>query len=107
LEWGIYQVTPAKCKLFDPLFQHREQQLLQEVGTKATGRRSIFNKELAIRKPATEDEDYRAANMTTDKRLPFQNRVSDTSTEPTSWSLADSERVTNQLEREISWHQLE
>jgi hypothetical protein len=78
LEWGIYQVTPAKCKLFDPLFQRREQQLLQEVGTKATGRRTIFTKELAIRKPATEDEAYGAANMTTDKRHQFHNCVSDT-----------------------------
>jgi len=101
LECEIHQVTPAKRKLFDTLFQHHERQLLQEVGTKATGPRSIFAKELALRKAAAEDEAYGAANMTANKRLQFQIRLSDAETEPTSWSLADSERVTNQLEREI------
>jgi len=33
--------------------------------------------------------------------MQFQNRLSDAETEATTWSLADSERVTNQLEREI------
>jgi len=101
LECEIHQFTPAKRKLFDKLFQHHERQLLQEVGTKATDPRSIFAKELALRKAAAEDEAYGAANMTADKRLQFQNRLSDAETKATSWSLADSERVTNQLEREI------
>jgi hypothetical protein len=52
-------------------------------------------------KPAAEDEAYGAANMTADKRLQFQIRLSDAETEATTWSLADTERVTNQLEREI------
>ena len=39
--------------------------------------------------------------MTADKRLQFQIRVSDAETDATTWSLADMERVTNQLEREI------
>jgi len=101
LECEIHQVTPAKRKLFYKLFQHHKRQLLQEVGTKATGPRSIFAKELALRKAAADGEAYGAANMTTDKRLQFQNRLSDAETEATSWRLADSERVTNQFEREI------
>jgi len=38
----IHQVTPAKCKIFDKVFQHHERQLLQDVGTRATGSRSKF-----------------------------------------------------------------
>ena len=52
-------------------------------------------------KAAAEDEAYGAANMTADKRLHVQIRLSDAETEATTWSLADTERVTNQLEREI------
>jgi len=74
---------------------------LQEVGTKATSPRSIFPKQLALRKAAAEDKDYRAGNMTADKGLPFQNRLSDAETETMPWTLADSEYMTNQLEREI------
>jgi hypothetical protein len=101
LEREIHQVTPAKPKLFDKLFQHHERQLLQEVGAKATGPRSIFAKQLALMETAAEDDAYGARNMTADKQLQFQNRLSDGETEATTWSLADSERVTFQVEREI------
>jgi len=67
LEREIHQVTPAKRKLLDTLFQNHERQLLQEVGTKATGPRSIFAKDLAQRNAAAEDAAYRAANMTIHK----------------------------------------
>ena len=67
LECEIHQVTPAKCKLCDKLFQCHERQLLQEVGTKATGPRSKFTKGPALMGTATEDEAYGAANMTADK----------------------------------------
>jgi len=50
---------------------------------------------------AADDEDCGVANMTANKRLQFQNRLSDGETEATTWSLADSESVTIQLEREI------
>jgi len=66
LEHEIHQVTPAKRKLFDKLFQHYERQLLQEVGTKATGPKSIFTKQLARMRTAAEDEAYVAANITAD-----------------------------------------
>jgi hypothetical protein len=36
-EREIYQVTPAKWKLFDKLFQCHDGQLLEEVRTKVTG----------------------------------------------------------------------
>jgi len=101
LECEIHQVTPAKRMLFNKSFVRHERQLLQEVETKATGPRSKFAKELAIMKAATQDQAYRAANMTANKRLQFQIRLSDAETEATTWSLADMEQVTNQLEREI------
>jgi len=100
-EQEIYQVTPAKRKRFDKLFERHERHLLQEVGTKATGPRSKLAKDLTLMKAAAEDEAYRAVNMTTDKRLQFQIRLSDAETDATTWSLADTERVTIQLETEI------
>jgi hypothetical protein len=80
LEREIHQVTPAKRKLFDKLFEGHERQLLQEVGTKATGLKSKFAKDLALMKDAAEDEAYGAANMTADKRLQFQIRLSNAET---------------------------
>jgi len=74
---------------------------LQEVGTKATGPRPKFAKEPALKKIAAEDEAYGAAYMTAYKRPQFQIRLSEAETEATTWSLADTEHVTNQLEREI------
>jgi len=94
-------MTPVKCKLFNKLFQHHERQLLQEVGTKATSPKSIFAKKLAQIKTAAEEEVYGAINMTADKRVEFQVRLSDAETEATTWSLADIDRIVSQLEREI------
>ena len=74
---------------------------MQEVGSKVTGPRSIFATKLALREAATEDEAYRAANITPDKRLQFQILLSDAETAATTWSLADTESVTNQLVRKI------
>jgi hypothetical protein len=74
---------------------------LQEVGAKAISSSSIFAKQLALMKTAAEDEAYGAPNMTADKRLQFQNRLSDAETEATTWSLANLEHGTIQLEREI------
>jgi len=84
LEREIHQVTPAKHKLFDKLFQHHERQPLQEVGTKAPGPRSIFAKKLAEMKTAAEEEAYGAVNMTADKRLQFQVCLSDAEIEATT-----------------------
>ena len=101
LECKIHQVTPAKRKLFDKLFQHYEQQLLQEVGTKATGPRSILAKKLVRMKTAGEEEAYGAVNMTADKRVHFQVYLSDAGIEATTRSIADMDRIVNQLQRQI------
>jgi len=101
LEREIHLVTPAQRKLLDKLFERHERQQFQEVRNKATGPRSKFAKDLALIKAAAEDEAYGAANMTANKRLQFQIHLSAAETEATTWSLADMERVTNQLEREI------
>jgi len=94
-------MTPGKRKLFDKLFQHHERQLLQEVGTKATGPRSILGKKLAQIKTSDGEEVYGAVNMTADKRVELQVRVCNAETEATTWSLAEIDRIVSQLEREI------
>jgi len=48
-----------------------------------------------------EDEANRVAKMTANKRLQFQIPLSNAEPEATTWNLADTERVTNQLESEI------
>jgi len=52
-------------------------------------------------KTAPEDEAYGVANMTADKQLQFLICLSNSETEASSWILADTERVTNHLERDI------
>jgi hypothetical protein len=74
---------------------------LQEVGTKATGPRSIFTKKLAQLKTAAEEEAYGVVNMTANMRVQFQVCLSNTEIEATTWSIADMDRVVNQLERVI------
>jgi len=101
LQRQIHQETLPKRRLFDELFHHYERQLLQEVGTKAIGPRSIFDKQLALMKTAAEDKAYGAANMTPDKWLRFPNRLSDVETEATTRNLADLQYVRIQLKREI------
>jgi hypothetical protein len=107
-EIEIHHVTPAKRKHVDELFQYHERQLLQEVGTKSTGPKSIFAKELAILKAVAKDEAYGAATKPTDKRVHYQIRLSDAERAGTTWRLADTENMTKQLEREmygITWNE--
>ena len=94
-------MTPAKRQHFDKLFQHHERQLLQEVGTKAIGPRSIFAQKLAQIKTAADEEAYGAVNMTADKRVAFQVCLSDAEIKPTTWSIADTDCIVNQLARGI------
>jgi len=101
LEREIHQVTPGKCKLFNTLFQRHEWPLLQEVETRATSPRSKFANTLATMKTGAEDEAYGAGNITAAKRLQCQIRLSNAEREAITWSLANTERVTNQLESEI------
>ena len=74
---------------------------MQEVRTKATGPRSVIAKQLAPIQTAAGDKGYGAANMTSDKAPQFQNSLSNAETGAMTISLVDTERVTNQLEREI------
>jgi hypothetical protein len=94
-------MTPVKRKLFDKLFQHHQRQLFQVVGTKATIPRSIFTKKLAEMKTAAEEEVYGAVNMTANKHLEFQVRLSHAGTEATTWNMADTDRIVSQLESGI------
>jgi hypothetical protein len=102
LEGKIHEVTDAKHKYFDELFKRHERQLLQEVGTKATGHTSNFAKDVALMRDTTENDAYGVASTSANKRLQFQIRLSDAEREVTTWRLADTEQVTNQLEREIN-----
>jgi hypothetical protein len=52
LERDLHQVTPATRKLFDKVLQHHARQVLQEVGTMATGPSSTFAKQLGLMKTA-------------------------------------------------------
>jgi hypothetical protein len=101
LEHEIGQVTPAICKLLDQLFQCHERKQLQDVGTKVTNPGRICTSVLALRQTATKNEAPRAANITADERLEFQVCISNAETEALTWSLADTEQVIDQLEREI------
>jgi hypothetical protein len=52
-------------------------------------------------KIAAKEEVYWTANMNCNKQLQLQIPLSDTGTEAITWSLVDTERVTNHLDREI------
>jgi hypothetical protein len=67
LQPEIHQLRPTQRKLFDILFHHHQRQLLQDVGIKATGLRSIFVEQLALLHTAAEVESYGAVNMTVNK----------------------------------------
>jgi len=101
LEREIHHMTPAKHKFFNKSFQHHERQLLQVVGTEATSPRSIFAEELAQVKTAAGEKAYGVVTMTADKCVQFQVCLSVSEIEATTWSDADTDRVVNQLEREI------
>ena len=52
-------------------------------------------------KTAADEEAYGADTMTTNKHVQFQVCLSDAEIEATTWSVADMDRVVNQLKREI------
>jgi hypothetical protein len=53
-------------------------------------------------KTAAEQEIYVAVNMSTDKYVEFQVRLSNAKSEATTWSMAHTDHIVSQLEREIS-----
>jgi len=97
-ECEIQQVTPVKCKFSDTLFQHHERQLFQELGTIATGPRSIFPNWVAQRKTAAEELVRSVANMMADVGVKYQVHLCDAETEATTGSDAITDRVVTQLE---------
>jgi hypothetical protein len=52
-------------------------------------------------KTSAEDEAYGVANVTPNKHVQPQISLYVVETEATTWSLADTERVTDQVQREI------
>jgi hypothetical protein len=98
LELDIHLMTLAKCKVFNELLQHNERQLLQEVGTKATSRRSTFAKNIAQMKTTAEEEVYGLVNMTANRRLELQVGLSDAETEAPTLNITDTDHDVSQLE---------
>jgi len=97
LERKFHQLTFVKCKLFDKLFQYHLQQLLQEVGTMATGPRSSFAKKLIQTRTTTEEDISGVGNMTADKHVEFQVCLSNAETEATIWSEVHMDHIVSQL----------
>ena len=50
---------------------------------------------------AAEEEAYGVVNMTANKRVQFQVCLSDAEIDATTWSITDTDRIVNQLKREI------
>jgi hypothetical protein len=74
---------------------------LREVGTRVTGPRSTFAKNLAQIKTATEEEVSGVTNMAAENRVKFDVHISYAETEATTWSIADTDRIVHQPKREI------
>jgi hypothetical protein len=101
LQNEIHHVLPAKCKSFNKLFHNHERPLLQDICSLAISSSSIFAKKSALMHTATNHEADRAAERTPNNWLQCPIHISDTETDTTTLSLADTECVTKQLKREI------
>jgi len=64
---------------------------VQEVRTKAPGRRSKLTKDHTQMTSAASGKAYGAGNMFADNRLQVEIRLSDAEKEATTWNLADTE----------------
>jgi len=73
------------CKIF----QHHEQQLLHEVGTKVVASRSIFSEYLVQMSMATECDDYGSPKRIAKKHVNFQIQLFDTETKNITCSITD------------------
>ena len=51
-----------------------------------------------------EDEAYGAVNITANERVQFQVCLSNAEIEATTWCITDTDRVVNQLERDLWYH---
>ena len=79
-------MTPVKLKIFETLFQHHVQPLLQELVTIATGPQSTFANIHTQMKIATEQDVNGAVNMTADMSLKLQVHLSNAEAEVTTGS---------------------
>jgi len=97
----IHQMTNVKRNVFDQLFQHHGQGLLQEVMCETASPRSSFTEKLAQIIPTAADVIYDALNITVNKPMEFQLCLSDAETGATTCSNADKDHIVSQLEREF------
>jgi len=66
----------------------------------ATGPTSTFTQKVAQMKSSAEEVVYWVVNMTTEKGVEIQIRLSDAETEATTWYIADTDRIVSQLDRQ-------
>jgi hypothetical protein len=101
LESELHSMTPIKHTFLDTLLQYHEPQQLQVVWPKATGPRRIFAKKVAHITSPVEEEDYGAVIITTNQGVECQVSPSDRENDGTTFSIADTDRIVNPLEKEI------
>jgi hypothetical protein len=100
IEREISQVTSATGKIVDKLFAGDGRQLFRGVGTKVSGHRSKISEDRTLMIAAMKDKATGVAIITPNMELQFQICLPVAETEATSWFLADTQQVTNQVERE-------
>ena len=74
---------------------------MQYVRNEAISYQSLFAKRLAQLETTSKDKGYGVTNMTPDMQAQFQDHLSIAVTEATTWSLADTECITDQHVRKI------
>jgi len=99
LELAIHHVTPGKCMLYNNVFQCHKWQLFGEVGTKATGSRSIISKDMPVMKTNGKDEANGVANMSANNRLYFQISLSNAESESMTWCFVEMEWATDSVSK--------
>jgi len=84
-------VTPAKCSLFDKLFQYHQQNVLEEVRSKVTGPRSRFPPMLAQTVTDAEKVVYWVVNTSANNNGDHQVLLSKGATEAATCRMPDSD----------------
>jgi len=102
LEYQIHQVTHAKGKLFNELFQHCKQLLLQQLATRETGPRRNLAITFAPIMTIAAKVIYRVATIILGEQVEFQVHRSNSETKVTTWIVSDTHCIETQLDREIN-----
>jgi len=97
----IHQVIPVQHEHFVKLFQHSERQVLQKVGTKATGPSNALATIHVPVKTAAEEGVARVSCMTSNEQVELQVCPSYVETDATGCCIPDMKHVVNQLESEV------